>query len=223
MQKVRIAPTTLHSDLNISANLLNFIESALNQNVDEIHFDVIDGIYATNKAMNIKQAKLARNKFKDANFSVHIMAVNPKKFIKQYLKIAPRVLFFQYEGAKNLKQVEKLLSLAAPLTKIGLAIDLNTELTKELINLINKTSAVLIMTVQTGKSGQELNPSALNKVIQIKQNCNNITEIYVAGGINESNYKEVIAAGATTLSMGAGIYNLIKNNTASEFIKKVNK
>ncbi len=222
MNKIKIEPTTLIDDLN-GNNLNNYIKLALEQNVSGIHFDVIDGKYAPKKAMKISWAKSARIAFPNAYFSVHIMAIKPKKYLKQYLKIEPKVMFFQIEGTKNFAEAEKLINWATDKTQIGIAIDLQTPIDNNLISLINKSNVVLILPVKAGQSGQKMVETALEKVIKIKKQCKNIKEIYVDGGINAQNANKVISAGATTLCMGSYLYKLITTNNASNFVKSINQ
>lgn len=221
MQKINIEPTTLPEQI---VDLNAFIKKALSQNVDGIHFDIMDGKYTEKKAMTFKQAKLCRSLYKHANFSFHIMAKNPKKLVKKFLTLNPRVMFFQVEGCKNIKEAQKILNLKNfnPNTKIGIAIDLNTSLNNEILNLISQTQAVLIMSVKTGKCGQKFNESALSKVKQVKKLYKDI-EIFVDGGINNINAKKVIDSGATTLCMGAYLYNAIESNKTNDFLKAINQ
>lgn len=221
MAKINVEPSTLPVEV-ANDNLDLFIKNAVKQNVDGIHFDVIDGIFAPDKAMPISLAKKLKKSNQDVNISVHLMAKNAKKYVNKFLKINPQTIFFHIESCKHAVDAIKLLNkIKSQKVFAGIAIDLDTSITDELLQVLKSCDAVLVMSVKTGKSGQPFDSKALDKIKLIRENNKSI-KIYIDGGINNKTFKKAIIAGATTLCVGSYLYNLVKSNNASEFLSLVN-
>lgn len=218
-KKIRIEPTTLPLE-NLNEDLVEYIALSLGEGATGIHFDVVDGKYAPNKSMSIKKAVTARKAFPYANFTMHLMTTSPAKYLKTYLKAKPQTMFFQVEGCKNLTEAKTLLSKKYKNAAVGIAIGRQSDLTDELLEVVKLCPAVLLLAVNAGKCGEEMGEDTIEKIKQIKLNAPN-TLVFVDGGLNGTNYVDVVKAGADVLAFGSYFYKIIKTAEGDDFIAAV--
>lgn len=180
-----------------------------------MHIDVVDGKFAPNTTfMDPKPfAKYAQ----DFILEVHLMVENPLQYLKPFAAAG----FTRFIGhIEQMELVEEFIAEGELLGEVGIAIDTPTDISLiENINL-GDLDSILFMTVKAGASGQDFMPDMLEKVKEIKERL--IFEqvnLEVDGGINESNIREALKAGANRFVATSAIWN---SENPAEAYKKLN-
>lgn len=206
-----IAPSIL------SLNYDNFNEelSKLNESVEWLHFDVMDGHFVPNITFGPDILKAFRRNT-SLFLDVHLMIDNPELFIESFAKAGADAITFHYEVYNDLNKCEKLIDIIHEnYLKAGISVKPNTDI-ETIYPLLNKLDQVLVMSVEPGFGGQEFMPSALTKIKKLddyrKQNNLNYL-ILDDGGVNDRNAFEIIQNGCDVLIAGSFIFKGdIKNN-----------
>ena len=131
-----------------------------------------------------------------------------KEYVEKFASLKPSVITIHYESPRSLNELLKIIKyIRSQDILVGLSIKPDTPI--EIIErLLKKIDLLLIMSVEPGKSGQQFIEGSIEKIKKAKEliaKKNVIIE--VDGGINESNFKSVIDAGAEFLVMGSAFYN----------------
>ena len=214
MRKVVVSASSLPAGRNMSAQL-EYIERVGTYGADMYHFDVMDGQFVKQKTIDYKYLEQLNEK-SALLFDVHLMIVNPEKYIDKYIKAGADIITIHYESFTDTEKLIKTLkSIKKKGVMAGLCIDLDTDV-KVAEGLLKYLDLVLIMTVKAGKGGQEFNKAALKKVKYIKS-INPEILIEVDGGINDETGAQAVRAGADILVSGSYIYK----NDAFEAIQKL--
>ncbi|MBI4448352.1 ribulose-phosphate 3-epimerase [Candidatus Woesearchaeota archaeon] len=168
-----------------------------------------DKKFVPNKGVSLATIRKIR-KITKKPLDIHIMALNPEKKIKKYLKFKPKNITIHLEATKNPQQ-------RPANTALGLAIKPETNLPKSIPNQISR---LLIMAVNPGKGGQAFIPEMLKKIKQAKKFKK---EVQVDGGINLKTIKKAIKAGATNLVIGSAIFKSENKQKTLQNIKSMIK
>ena len=212
MKKIQISPSILSADFSQLGNEIKRLEEG---GADMIHVDVMDGHFVPNLTIGPPVIKSLR-KYTKLPFDVHLMISPVHKYIKNFAEAGSDIITIHPEATKDLK--ESILLIKKLNKKVGVSLNPNTE-----INIIesqlNNIDLVLIMSVFPGFGGQKFIPETIKKIKdlkEIKDNNNYSFDIEVDGGINFSNSKDVINAGANILVSGTTIFkenngDVIKN------------
>tara|TARA_B100000131_G_scaffold210436_1_gene202294 strand:+ start:13 stop:672 length:660 start_codon:yes stop_codon:yes gene_type:complete len=202
MKKIKISPSILSADFSQLGNEIKRLEEG---GADLIHVDVMDGHFVPNLTIGPPVIKNLR-KYTKLPFDVHLM-INPvHKYLKDYADAGADIITIHPEATDNLKDS---ISLIKKLNKkVGVSLNPNTDL-DVLMNEIKNIDLILIMSVFPGFGGQKFIPEVIEKIKKlnkIKDEEKFSFDIEVDGGINFSNYKEVLNAGATILVSGTTIF-----------------
>jgi len=202
MKNIQISPSILSGDFSQLGNEIKKLEEG---GADLIHIDVMDGHFVPNLTIGPPVIKSLR-KYTKLPFDVHLMISPVNKFIKNFADAGSDIITIHPEATKDLK--ESILLIKKLNKKVGVSLNPNTE-----INIIesqlNNIDLVLIMSVFPGFGGQKFIPETIKKIKDLKEikDKNNYSfDIEVDGGINFSNSKEVINAGANILVSGTTIF-----------------
>lgn len=198
----KIAPSLL------SANFLNLeadIEMVNNSEADWFHCDVMDGSFVPNISFGfpiIKQiSKLAKKPL-----DVHLMIVNPDKYIAQVKDAGAYMMNVHYEACTHLHRVVGAIHDAG--MKAGVTLNPHTPVSL-LEDILQDVDMVLLMSVNPGFGGQKFIKHSLTKVSQLKEMIlkkNLQTLIEVDGGVNLETGKLLIDAGADVLVAGNAVF-----------------
>ena len=202
MKKIQISPSILSADFSQLGREIKRLEDG---GADLIHVDVMDGHFVPNITMGPPVIKSLRE-YTKLPFDVHLMISPVHKYIKNFADAGSDIITIHPEATDDIK---KSINLINELNKkVGISLNPNTE-----IEIIKKYLAeidlILIMSVYPGFGGQKFIPEVMNKIKmldQIRKEKNFEFKIEVDGGINFSNSKNVINAGADILVSGTTIF-----------------
>tara|TARA_Y100000590_G_scaffold200054_1_gene227228 strand:+ start:28 stop:687 length:660 start_codon:yes stop_codon:yes gene_type:complete len=202
MKKIKISPSILSADFSQLGNEIKKLEEG---GADLIHVDVMDGHFVPNLTIGPPVIKALR-KYTKIPFDVHLMISPVHKYIKDYADAGANIITIHPEATKNLldsiKHIKKLNK------KVGVSLNPDTK-TSVILDYLDKIDLVLIMSVYPGFGGQKFMPEVVKKIEElneIKINKNLNFDIEVDGGINFSNSKIVVDAGANILVSGTTIF-----------------
>ncbi|MBR2969785.1 MAG: ribulose-phosphate 3-epimerase [Clostridia bacterium] len=204
MRKVVISASSLPAGRNMSAQI-DYIVKVGSFGADMYHLDIMDGEYVKQKSIDYKYFEQLREK-STLLFDAHLMTARPEKLVDKYIKAGANILTIHYEAIEDknvLVKVFKKIKKAGVM--VGLAIELDTDISV-IEPYLRYLDLVLIMSVKTGKYGQEFNKLALNKIKHVRSLSEDIL-IEVDGGINDKTAALCVKAGADILVSGSYIYN----------------
>ena len=202
MKNIQISPSILSADFSQLGKEIKRLEDS---GADLIHVDVMDGHFVPNITIGPPVIKTLRN-YTKLPFDVHLMISPVHKYIKNFAEAGSDIITIHPEATENLNQSITLIKELNK--KVGVSLNPNTKI-KIIENELNNIDLVLIMSVFPGFGGQKFIPETLNKIKelkQIKEKNNYSFDIEVDGGINFSNSKDVINAGANILVSGTTIF-----------------
>ena len=202
MKKIKISPSILSADFSELGKEIKKLEEG---GADLIHVDVMDGHFVPNLTIGPPVIKTLR-KYTKLPFDVHLMISPVHKYIKNFADAGSDIITIHPEATEDLKES---ISLIKELNKkVGISLNPNTEI-NVIESQLNNIDLVLIMSVFPGFGGQKFIPETIKKIKDLKEikDINNYSfDIEVDGGINFSNSKEVINAGANILVSGTTIF-----------------
>ena len=211
MKKIKISPSILSADFS---QLGQEIKNLENSGADMIHVDVMDGHFVPNLTIGPPVIKALR-KYTNIPFDVHLM-INPvHKYIKDYAESGADIITIHPEATTSLQ--ESIDEIKKYKKKVGLSLNPDTKI-EVIEKYLDQIDLVLVMSVFPGFGGQKFIKDVLKKIErinEIKDKHNFKFDIEVDGGINFSNFKEVLKAGANVLVSGTTIF---KENNG--YIKK---
>ena len=202
MKNIQISPSILSADFSQLGKEIKRLEDG---GADLIHVDVMDGHFVPNITIGPPVIKTLRN-YTKLPFDVHLMISPVHKYIKNFAEAGSDIITIHPEATKNLKA--SVYHIKELNKKVGLSLNPNTKI-KEIESLLNNIDLVLVMSVFPGFGGQKFIPKTINKIKDLKEikDKNNYNfDIEVDGGINFSNSKDVINAGANILVSGTTIF-----------------
>jgi ribulose-phosphate 3-epimerase len=176
-----------------------------NAGADMAHLDVMDGVFVPNFSFGLPVISSLR-KHTDIFFDVHLMIVNPEKYIERFIDAGADLITFHLEATDDPKKCIGLIRGRGK--SVGISIKPATPI-EAVYPYLELCDMVLVMTVEPGFGGQSLIPYCLDKVKKLRDEINRRklnADIQVDGGINEETSKSVIAAGANILVAGSSVF-----------------
>lgn len=211
-----IAPSILAADFG---NLAKDIEMVNNSQAEWFHLDVMDGVFVPNISYGMPIIDKI-NSLTDKVLDVHLMIVDPDRYISTFKQVGADILTVHYEACTHLHRT--IQAIKAEGMKAGVALNPHTPVSV-LEDVINDLDLVLIMSVNPGFGGQKFIENTYNKVSKLKQM---ITEagadviIEIDGGVGVQNASKLIEAGADALVAGSAVFNA---ENPTEYIAELKK
>lgn len=199
---VKISPSILSADFSkLGEEIINVDKAG----ADFIHIDVMDGNFVPNISIGLPVIKSIRNKTNKI-FDVHLMIENPSRYIDDFVNAGADIITIHYEAEKHIdRAIEYIKSKGV---KAGVSLNPGTP-TFVLKDIISKLDLVLIMSVNPGFGGQKFIQYSLDKIREVKEMSSKLNEsllIEVDGGVDKTNAKDIINAGANVLVAGSAVF-----------------
>ena len=202
MSDIKIAPSLLAADFG---NLQRDVEMVNNSQADWHHLDIMDGVFVPNISYGMPVMK-AMAKHATKPLDVHLMIIDPDRYIKTFADLGAHILTVHYEACTHLHRI--LQAIKAEGMKAGVALNPHTNI-NVLEDTINDIDLVCMMSVNPGFGGQSFIENTYNKVRDLKaliQHKKAKTLIEVDGGVTASNAKALVSAGADVLVAGSFVF-----------------
>ena len=215
MKKIQISPSILSADFSQLGSEIKKLEEG---GADLIHVDVMDGHFVPNLTIGPPVIKNLR-KYTKLPFDVHLMISPVHEYIENYANAGADIITIHPEATENLKESISLIKKFGK--KVGVSLNPKTEI-KTLIDEIHNIDLILVMSVNPGFGGQKFMPEVLDKIRElkkIKDKGQYDFDIEVDGGINFSNSKMVLEAGADILVSGTTVFKENEGNIKANIEK----
>lgn len=202
MKNTFIAPSVLAADFG---NLQRDLEMINESEADWFHIDIMDGVFVPNISYGMPVLETIQKHAKKM-IDVHLMIIDPDRYIKTFASLGANVLSVHYEACTHLHRT--LQAIKAEGMKAGVALNPHTSVSV-LEDIINDIDVVCIMSVNPGFGGQSFIENTYKKVRQLKEIISRnkaTTLIEVDGGVTNKNAKELAEAGADVLVAGSYVF-----------------
>ena len=202
MSKIKISPSILSADF---AHLGADIETLNKSEADWVHIDIMDGVFVPNISFGFPVLKYVKE-LTQKPLDVHLMIVEPQKFIKEVKDLDTMMMNVHYEACTHLHRVVQQIKDAG--MKAGVTLNPATPVSL-LQDILPELDMVLLMSVNPGFGGQKFIPNTLNKTKELRRMIDERglnTLIEIDGGVNLQTGKQLVEAGADVLVAGNAIF-----------------
>ncbi|HYF68959.1 MAG TPA: ribulose-phosphate 3-epimerase [Ohtaekwangia sp.] len=197
-----IAPSILAADFG---NLQRDINMVNESQADWIHVDIMDGAFVPNISFGFPVLDAVKRHARKP-LDVHLMIVNPEKFVDEFAKAGAASISVHVEACPHLHR--NIQQIKAAGCKAGVALNPHTSV-KSLENIIQDVDIVCVMSVNPGFGAQKFISHTYQKISELKsliQSTGSNALIEIDGGVNQGNAKALLEAGASVLVAGNFVF-----------------
>lgn len=197
-----VSPSLLSADFG---NLNRDLEMINSSEAEMLHIDIMDGVFVPNISFGFPVLKYVQKICKKP-LDVHLMIVEPQKFIQEVKDCGAEIMNVHYETCTHLHRVIQQIKAAG--MKAGVTLNPATPVCL-LRDIITEVDLVLLMSVNPGFGGQKFIPQTLNKVRELRaliEETGSKALIEVDGGVNDKTGEQLRDAGADILVAGNYVF-----------------
>ncbi len=187
------------------SNLRSDVEMVNNSQADWFHLDIMDGVFVPNISFGMP-VTAAIQKYAKKPLDVHLMIVEPDKFIDEFHKLGAEVLNVHYEACTHLHRT--LQRIKACGMKAGVTLNPHTPVSV-LEEIIQDVDVAMLMSVNPGFGGQKFIENTIDKTSRLKElilKRGSHALIEIDGGVNFETGKRLLQAGADVLVAGSFVF-----------------
>lgn len=197
-----IAPSILAADFS---NLKHDIEMVNSSKAKWFHIDVMDGVFVPNISFGLPVLK-AIKKIAKKPLDVHLMIVQPERYIKDFKNAGADILTVHFEACTHLHRTIQEIHAEGMLA--GIALNPHTPVSS-LKDIIEDVDLICLMSVNPGFGGQTFITKTFDKIKELKQlisETKSKAKIEVDGGVNIKNIEALKSFGADILVAGNAVF-----------------
>lgn len=208
-----LSPSILAADCTVLGEQVRQADEA---GAEYIHIDVMDGVFVPSLSFGMPVVRAVR-KATDRLLDVHLMIVEPERYIKEFAECGADSITFHLEATENAEDTIELIHDAG--CRAGMSIKPKTSV-EAVRRHLSKLDMLLVMTVEPGFGGQPYIPESTERIRQIRQMADEIgkdIDIEVDGGISPENVHIPLEAGANVIVSGSAVFH----GNITENVKKM--
>jgi ribulose-phosphate 3-epimerase len=199
---IALAPSMLAADFGHLADAVATLEGS---GAERLHIDVMDGVFVPNFTFGTDTVRALRRET-DLPLELHLMITDPDRHLETFAEAGADGITVHYEACPHLHRT--LTQIRALDCRSGAAINPSTP-ASNLDDVLEVCDLALVMTIDPGFGGQKLIPRTLTKVARVRAEIERqglSTDLEVDGGVDASNARACVEAGANVLVAGTAVF-----------------